>query len=67
MVSFWFKGKELATSLGLVITLPELGGAVNSFLTPVIYESSQNLSAGFYVGAVFCFISFVCSLALFFI
>lgn len=67
MVSFWFKGKELATALGLVITLPELGGAVNSFLTPVIYNSSGNLSAGFFVGAVFCFVSFCCALALFFL
>lgn len=67
MVSFWFKGKELATALGLVITLPELGGAVNSYLTPIIYNSSGSLAAGFYVGGVFCFLSFCCSLGLFFL
>jgi hypothetical protein len=67
LVSFWFKGKELATALGLIITLPELGGAFNSFLTPIIYENTGSLSAGFYVGAFFCFLSFLSGLGLYFI
>lgn len=37
MVSFWFKGKELALALGIAITFPELGNALNSWLTPLIY------------------------------
>lgn len=67
LVSFWFKGKELATALGLIITLPELGGALNSYLTPIIYENTGVLSAGFYVGAAFCFLSFCSGVGLFYI
>lgn len=36
-VSFWFVGKELAFALGLAITVPELGNALNSYLSPIIY------------------------------
>jgi|JI6StandDraft_1071083.scaffolds.fasta_scaffold00915_5 MFS family permease len=67
LVSFWFKGKELATALGLIITLPELGGALNSFLTPIIYENTGSLSAGFYVGTAFCIFSFLCGCVLYWI
>ena len=45
-VSFWFFGKELAFALGLAITIPELGNALNSFLTPIIYEKTQSLVQG---------------------
>lgn len=37
MVSFWFKGKELALALGIAVTFPELGNALNSWLTPLFY------------------------------
>lgn len=67
LVSFWFKGKELATALGLIITLPELGGALNSYLTPIIYQNTGSLSAGFYIGTLFCFFSFLCGCALYWI
>lgn len=37
MVSFWFKGRELALALGIAVTFPELGNALNSWLTPLFY------------------------------
>jgi len=40
LISFWFKGKELSFALGIGITFPELGNALNSYLTPIIYEYS---------------------------
>lgn len=44
-----------------------MGGAVNSLLTPKVYESTGNLSAGFYIGTVFCFLSFLAGIGLYFI
>ncbi len=37
LISFWFKGRELSFALGIGITFPELGNALNSYLTPLIY------------------------------
>ncbi|CAM5999938.1 unnamed protein product [Sphagnum balticum] len=37
MVSFWFKGKELALAIGVAVNFPELTNALNSAVTPVIY------------------------------
>lgn len=37
MITFWFKGKELAFALGIAFTFPELGNAFNSLITPLIY------------------------------
>jgi MFS family permease len=39
-VSLWFVGQELSFALGLAITLPELGNALNSFVTPLVYEKT---------------------------
>jgi MFS family permease len=43
MISLWFQGTEQAFALGIGITFPELGNAFNSFMTPLIFEHSQNL------------------------
>lgn len=63
-VSFWFKGKELATALGIILTSPELGNALNSFLTPVIYESTHSLGAPLFVSVGFCILSVICGIIL---
>jgi nitrate/nitrite transporter NarK len=62
MVSFWFKGKELAFALGIAVTFPELGNALNSYLTPLIYESAGNLGTPLLVSVFVCLISLVCAL-----
>lgn len=36
-VSYWFLGKELAFAIGVATTLPELGNALNSVITPIIF------------------------------
>lgn len=62
MVSFWFKGKQLAFALGIAVTFPELGNALNSYLTPSIYESSGNLGTPLLVSVFICLISLICAL-----
>ncbi|CAD8118594.1 unnamed protein product [Paramecium sonneborni] len=63
-VSLWFKGSELATAMGIIMTIPELGGALNSLLTPLIYESSQKLSVPLFTSVGFCLFSFACGIVL---
>ncbi|CAD8114867.1 unnamed protein product [Paramecium sonneborni] len=63
-VSLWFKGTELATAMGIIMTIPELGGALNSLLTPLIYESSQSLSVPLFTSVGFCLFSFACGIIL---
>lgn len=62
MVSFWFKGKELAFALGIAVTFPELGNAFNSWLTPIIYESSGSLGTPLLVSVFICLISLMCAI-----
>jgi hypothetical protein len=63
MISYWFKGKELAFALGIAITFPELGNALNSWLTPVIYEGTGSIGTPFLVSVFICLISLGCALA----
>lgn len=60
-VSFWFAGKELAFALGLAITIPELGNALNSYLTPIIYEKTNSLGPPLFVSVGVCSVSFLCA------
>lgn len=52
-------GKELALGLGLATTLPEIGNALNSFLTPIIYEHTQSLGPPLLTSFGFCIVAFV--------
>jgi nitrate/nitrite transporter NarK len=61
-VSYWFVGQELSFALGLAITVPELGNALNSIVTPIIYVKSGNLGVPLFVSVGICTISFICAL-----
>ena len=37
-ITFWFAGQELSFAIGISLTAPELGDALNSLLTPLIHE-----------------------------
>ncbi len=37
-VTLWFRGKELSTAIGLIITIPEIASALNSYFTPILYK-----------------------------
>jgi hypothetical protein len=52
----------LAFALGIAVTFPELGNALNSYLTPSIYESSGNLGTPLLVSVFICLISLICAL-----
>lgn len=60
-VSFWFVGKELAFALGLAITIPELGNALNSYLTPIIFDNTQSLGPPLFTSVGVCSVSFLCA------
>lgn len=51
----------MAFSIGIATTLPELGNAINSLVTPLIYEHTKNLAAPFYVSVGICCLSFFCA------
>lgn len=55
----WFIGMELGLALGMVATLPEFGNALNSYLTPIIYENTQKLAAPLFVSVGLCVVSFI--------
>ena len=61
-VSIWFQGKELAFALGLAITIPELGNALNSYLSPTIYEKYENLGSPLFVSVGICAVSVLCAI-----
>lgn len=67
IMSFWFKGKELAFALGIILTSPELGNALNSYLSPIVYESTQSLGAPLFLSVGFCVLSVICGVILVYI
>jgi MFS family permease len=64
LISFWFKGRELSFALGVGITFPELGNALNSYLTPLIYEASGSLGPPLFTSVGFCIVGFLCALVI---
>ncbi|CAD8084472.1 unnamed protein product [Paramecium primaurelia] len=60
----WFRGKELSTAIGYIMTVPELASAANSFLTPMLYESYQGLTYPLFFSVILCIFSFVCAVVL---
>lgn len=48
--------------MGLVLTVPELAGALNSFLSPYLFERSQSLTAPLLFSLTICLFSFICAL-----
>lgn len=62
LISFWFKGKQLSFALGIGITFPELGNALNSYLTPLIYEWTGSLGAPLFTSVGICLLGFIGSI-----
>ena len=53
----------MALALGIAITIPELGNALNSYLTPIIFENNNNsLGLPLFTSVGICFLSFVCAI-----
>lgn len=62
IVSLWFKGKELSLAFGIAVTFPEVGNALNSYLTPLIYEKTQSLGTSLLVSVFICTLGLICAL-----
>ena len=57
LVSSLFKSKHIALALGIVITFPEIGNALNSLLTYRFYELFDNQLGGpFFMSVVLCLV-----------
>ena len=46
------------------MTVPEIGSAMNSFFTPLIYDKTDSLAWPLLVSVAICFISLLCSILL---
>jgi hypothetical protein len=48
----------------MIITVPEMGSALNSFLSPLIYEVTGKLFWPLFVGVIICIGSFIAAFIL---
>lgn len=48
--------------MGIGITFPELGNALNSYLTPLIYDKTGDVGTPLFVSVGICGIGFLCAL-----
>ena len=66
----WFKGAELATAFGVVLSFSRIGSAVNFDVSPAVVEYVNESQPGsgliwaMYVGNIFCVFSLLCCLLL---
>lgn len=60
----WFKGAELSTAIGIIMTVPEIASALNSLLSPQIYEHYQELAYPLFFSVLVCVFSAFCAVVL---
>jgi len=63
IIALWFQGSEQALAMGIGITFPELGNAFNSFMSPLIYDHSQNLGDPLMFSFGLCLLGFIIACA----
>jgi hypothetical protein len=63
-VAKWFKGAELSTAIGIIMTVPEIASALNSLLSPLIYEHYNELSYPLFFSVLVCIFSNFCAIIL---
>jgi MFS family permease len=64
IIGKWFRGKELSTAIGYIMTMPEVASAANSFITPMMYDKFNGLAYPLYFSVFLCFLSFLCGIVL---
>lgn len=47
---------KLGTAMGLILTVPELAAALNSFLSPYLFEKTQSIKIPLLFGLGLCFL-----------
>jgi Sec-independent protein secretion pathway component TatC len=55
----WFQNQEISLAIGLCISIPKIGNALNSLITPRIYTKYDSLAAPMIVGVGTLIFSFV--------
>lgn len=55
---------NLGTAMGLVLTVPELAAALNSFLSPFLFEETKTIETPLLFGLSLCIFSFLCGVGM---
>lgn len=53
LLAEWFRGKEMALAMGLIISIARLGSVINNFASPPIAKAT-NVSTALWFGALLC-------------
>jgi len=53
-------------AIGIIMTVPEMGSAFNSLLSPMLYASSGGLALPLFVSSAICGVSLICAIILIF-
>ncbi|CAD8202057.1 unnamed protein product [Paramecium octaurelia] len=64
IMSKWFEGGMVSLALGLCLSIPKLGSALNSFVSPIIQANHNELGFTFLVGLFIVLFSWGCGLFL---
>lgn len=54
--------QDIGFAVGVVLTVPELATALNSFLSPYLFQESNSLTVPLLFGLTICLFSFFCGL-----
>ena len=60
----WFRDKEMSLAIGLCISVPKVGSAVNSLISPLVIERGGTVAISMMVGMGFLAFSYLCGLFL---
>lgn len=55
----WFKNKEVSLAIGLCISIPKIGSAMNSLMSPYFYHKFDSISMPMIFGAGTLIFSYV--------
>ncbi|CAD8200988.1 unnamed protein product [Paramecium octaurelia] len=64
IMSQWFQGGQVSLALGLCLSIPKLGSAMNSLVSPIIQANHGDLGFTFLIGLFIVIFSWGCGLAL---
>ncbi|CAD8096870.1 unnamed protein product [Paramecium sonneborni] len=64
IMSQWFQGGQVSLALGLCLSIPKLGSAMNSLVSPLIQANHGELGFTFLVGLFIVIFSWFCGLVL---
>jgi nitrate/nitrite transporter NarK len=63
-MSVWFHGKQVSLALGLCLSFPKLGSAMNSFVSPMVQAEYGSLGFTLFIGLLVVLFSWVCGIML---